>query len=214
MAAFDCDGTLWSGDSGQDFFYWEMEQGLLPEDVSGWARPRYQDYREGRVSEATICGEMVTLHAGLETVAVARAAEQFFASAVEKRIFPEMRDLVHQLADRGCEIWAVSSTCEWVVLAGARRFGILPDKVLAASAELEDGRVTKRLLRVPTGEAKPAALRQSLTKDLDAAFGNTVNDLAMLEMARHAFAVNPRPQLLSIARQRNWGIYFPAPVHV
>ena len=24
IAVFDCDGTLWSGDAGADFFYWEM----------------------------------------------------------------------------------------------------------------------------------------------------------------------------------------------
>ncbi|MGH9580072.1 MAG: HAD family hydrolase [Terriglobales bacterium] len=214
VAAFDCDGTLWSGDSGQDFFYWEMERGLLPEAVSGWARPRYEDYRDGRVVETTMCGEMVTLHAGLEAIAVARAAEEFFADRVEPRIFPEMQELVRQLAASGCEIWAVSSTCEWVVRAGARRFGIPPDRVLAARAEVEDGRVTNRLLSVPTGEAKATALRQSLAGELDAAFGNTMNDLAMLELARHAFAVNPRPQLQSIALGRNWGVYFPAPIQV
>lgn len=30
IAVFDCDGTLWANESGEDFFYWEIEQGLIP----------------------------------------------------------------------------------------------------------------------------------------------------------------------------------------
>jgi len=30
-----------------------------------------------------------------------------------------------------------------------------------------------------------------------------------LSMATHAFAINPNPDLLEIARQRSWDVYFP-----
>ncbi|MGB9104932.1 MAG: hypothetical protein WCC59_09245, partial [Terriglobales bacterium] len=40
IAVFDCDGTLWDADAGEQFFYWEMERGVLPDDVVGWARAR------------------------------------------------------------------------------------------------------------------------------------------------------------------------------
>jgi len=33
IAVFDCDGTLWSGDSGRDFFYWEIERGVVTRDA-------------------------------------------------------------------------------------------------------------------------------------------------------------------------------------
>src|SRR5262245_21606140 len=60
LVVFDCDGTLWSGDAGQDFFYWEIEQKLIPSEVAQWAVPRYAEYREGKVTEEQMCGEMVT----------------------------------------------------------------------------------------------------------------------------------------------------------
>ena len=44
IAVFDCDDTLWKGDMGAAFFYWEIEQGLIPEKVARWALPRYDDY--------------------------------------------------------------------------------------------------------------------------------------------------------------------------
>ena len=33
IAVFDCDGTLWSGDAGADFFYWEIERGLVGREI-------------------------------------------------------------------------------------------------------------------------------------------------------------------------------------
>lgn len=206
-AAFDCDGTLWAGDAGADFFYWELDRGLLPPEVAAWARRRYSTYEEGRVDEAVMCGEMVTLHQGLEDRVVAQAAEEFVAEIVEPRIFPEMRKLVAELSDAGCEVWAVSSTAEWIVRAGARRLGIAADHVLAASAVIENGRIMERLLRVPTDDGKARALRDAGITTLDAAFGNTLHDVAMLEMARHPFAINPRPALEKVARERGWAVY-------
>lgn len=52
VAAFDCDGTLWAADSGMEFFYWEIEQRLIPKDVAAWVVPRYAEYMAGRVEEA------------------------------------------------------------------------------------------------------------------------------------------------------------------
>jgi phosphoserine phosphatase len=43
----------------------------------------------------------------------------------------------------------------------------------------------------------------------DAVFGNSIHDLAMLELARCAFPVNPSPGLLEAAAKRGWGYYRP-----
>ncbi len=209
QAALDCDGTLWGPDSGEQFFYWEIAHGLLPQEVVRWAGPRYAEYKAGRVDEAEMCGEMVTLHAGLPAAELERAAEEFFAECIEPTIFPELRQLARRLQAEGCELWAVSSTNDWVVRAGARRFGIPEEQVLAATAKVENGIVTDRLVRVPTGPEKAAALQTALAKPPDVALGNSIHDLAMLEMARHACAVNPNPDLEAIARERGWAVYFP-----
>jgi len=210
LAVFDCDGTLWTGDSGEAFFYWAMEHGLMAKDVAAWAVYRYRDYKAGKVDEETMCGEMVTFHAGFSVAELERGAEQFFREKIAMHIFPPMQELALELGKRGCEIWAVSSTNEWVVRAGARRFGISPDHVLAACAAIEHGRCTGRLLRVPTGDGKAMVLRERFPDGaIDAAFGNTVHDVAMLSLARHAFAISPDAGLEFIARERGWMVYEP-----
>jgi len=63
---------------------------------------------------------------------------------------------------------------------------------------------------VPTDEGKAVALRERFPDGaIDAVFGNTVHDVAMLSLARHAFAISPDAGLESIARKRGWTVYHP-----
>jgi HAD superfamily phosphoserine phosphatase-like hydrolase len=209
VAAFDCDGTLWSGDAGERFFDWELKRGLVTPEVSQAIRTRYAEYKAGKVSEDDMCGEMVTMHRGLAEAAMMEAATEFMSSSFPGHVFPEMQELVRRLRDDGCEIWAVSSSNEWVIRAGMQQFGIPRDRILAAKVELDGGLVTARLVRVPSGAGKSKVLREVVKKNIDAAFGNSRWDVEMLEHAKHAYAVNPNPDLEALARQRGWTVYFP-----
>jgi phosphoserine phosphatase len=209
LAVFDCDGTLWAGDAGEGFFDWELKRGVVSGEVVRWARPRYADYRAGNVSEDDMCGEMVTMHRGLSEAQVQQAANQYFEENFVSQIFSEMRELVRRLQELSCDIWAVSSTNLWVIRAGMKYCGIPENRILAAAVEIENGRVTDRLVRVPTGAGKPAAIRDAIHKDPDAAFGNSRWDTEMLAMARHAFAINPNPDLEKAAPEQGWTVYWP-----
>ena len=156
-----------------------------------------------------MCGEMVTMHRGLSADAVQRAAIQYFDENFVGQVFPEMRELVRRLQQAGCDVWAVSSTNEWVIRAGMKHCGIAPDHILAAAVRIENGIVTDNLLRVPTGEGKPQAIRDAIRKNPDAAFGNSRWDAEMLAMARHGFAINPNPDLEKTAQGRGWTVYRP-----
>jgi phosphoserine phosphatase len=209
LAVFDCDGTLWSGDAGRDFFYWEIERGIVTRNVAELMLQRYRLYEQGIVDELAMCGEMVTMHSRLPVQGLYQAAKEFFEEVVAARIFPEMQQLTLQLAENGCEVWAVSSTNDWVVEAGTTRFGIPPARVLAACIHVEDGIATDRLSRVPTDELKALAIREVIGKPVDAVFGNSVHDQAMLEIARYPFCINPSLDLEVSARDKNWPIYWP-----
>jgi len=209
IAVFDCDGTLWSGDAGRDFFYWEIERGIVSPEVAGAMFERYRLYERGEVDELTMCGEMVTMHRDLPIAKLYAAAAEFFEELVAPRIFAEMQQLTLRLRDAGCELWAVSSTNNWVVEAGAARFGIERNKVLAACVHTEEGRATDRLHRVPTDELKVVAIHDVIAKPVDGVFGNSIHDQAMLEIARHPFCINPNPDLETVARARNWPLYWP-----
>ena len=210
QAVFDCDGTLWSGDAGADFFFYEIERGLIPPEAARQILARYEQYKAGAVDELSICGEMVTIHQGVAEKEIRALAAELFRTVIKPRVFPELRELTHRLAASGCTVWAVSSTNNWAIEEAAPYFGIPRERIIAACVEIENLCATGRLLRVPTDELKATAIEELIGPEVDAVFGNSMHDLAMLEIAKHPFAINPNPDLEQIARQRGWTVYQPA----
>lgn len=209
VAIFDCDGTLWGNDSGYGFMAWSLEQGLVSRATSDWIDNRHRSYRSGQVSEVAICGEMVQIYEGLREQELRKAAKQYVDEFVRPRKFPEMEELVAELRATGTELWAVSSTNRWVVAEGVSDFGIAEDKVLAAAVTVKDGVITGEIVDVPTGDGKAVALQRIGLTNPDSVFGNSIHDLAMLEMAKNPYPVNPSPALLTAAARKGWGYFRP-----
>jgi phosphoserine phosphatase len=224
VAVFDCDGTLWSGDAGSGFMRWTIEQGLLSPEAVSWLDQRYKAYLSGQISEVAICGEMVQVYRGLSESDMRAAAATFFSTQIERNIFPEMLAIVEELQSSGTEIWAVSSTCDWVIEEGVKRFSIPANRVLAAHVAIDSGLVADTILDVPTDQGKVAALARVGIIAPDAVFGNSIHDSNMLAIARTqiaqrrqdgiigAFPVNPSPALLERSARENWPVYYPASV--
>ena len=142
----------------RDFSLGSWNNDLVPDEIARWARPRYADYKAGQVAEEVMCGEMVTMHRGLREEMVQQACDTYFAQAMGANIFPEMRELVSRLRESGCDVWAVSSSNQWIIRSAMRFFGIPQDRILAAEVAIENGIITDRLIRVPSG---PESLRRS-----------------------------------------------------
>jgi phosphoserine phosphatase len=212
VAVFDCDGTLWSGDSGYSFMVWSIEQGLISRHSCNWIDNRYRAYLAGQVSELAICGDMVRIYEGLTERELRAAAAEFVRGFVPSRLFAEMAALLATLRHNGVELWAVSSTNNWVVAEGVREFGIPETRVLAAEVRVVGGVITSEILDVPTDESKAASLKRVGIHSPDAVFGNSIHDFAMLEMARCAFPINPTPDLIAAAARQGWGYFLPEAV--
>lgn len=212
VAIFDCDGTLWGGDAGHGFMVWTMEQGLVSRSTCDWMDTRYRAYLAGNVTELQICGEMVQMYAGLHEQELRSAAARYFDQYVRPHIFSEIASLVTALRESGVELWAVSSTNKWVISEGVRDFGIPEDRVVAAEVKVANEIITSELVDVPTGPAKAAALRRIGHPRPDAVFGNSLHDLAMLEIASHPFPVNPSSGLLEECAKRGWGYFRPSEI--
>ncbi len=212
VAVFDCDGTLWSGDAGSSFMHWTIETGLLSAEAAAWLHERYRLYRIGAIDELAICGEMVQVYQGLRVETLRAAAAEFFRLHIEPNLFPELQRVVASLQSRNVAIWAVSSTNDWVIEEGVKRFDIPASHVLAARTAAEHGFATGQLLDVPTDEGKVTALARAGVTRPDAVFGNSVHDAAMLAIARRAFPVNPTSALVERSVQEGWPVYYPASV--
>ncbi|MEO6803653.1 MAG: haloacid dehalogenase-like hydrolase [Granulicella sp.] len=214
VAVFDCDGTLWSGDAGSGFMDWTIESGLLSREAIDWLATRYRLYKRGEVSELAICGEMLQVYAGLQESELRRSAAEFFRTSIEPNIFPEMKELLATLKASGTDIWAVSSTNDWVIEDAVRRFDIPANRVLCARLRSDNGVLTDTLLDVPTDQGKVDSLTKAGIHAPDAVFGNSVHDAAMLAIARRAFPVNPTSALIERSITEGWTVYYPASVRL
>jgi phosphoserine phosphatase len=128
-----------------------------------------------------------------------------------------MRQLVERLRASGCDVWAVSSSNQWIIRSAMRYFGIPQNRILAAEVAVEHGTITDQLIQVPSGPGKVEAIRSALKSSPDhrpdCAFGNAIWDREMLAMSNHPFAINPNPDLKKVALANGWTVYQPDASH-
>ena len=92
---------------------------------------------------------------------------------------------------------------EWAYLNRPERLNAIGGFWPALGAILPDLCSTAHVIRRSTSAGLSRA------EQVDAAFGNSIHDAAMLNLARHAFAVNPNPDLEKLARLRELGVAYP-----
>ena len=209
-AVFDFDGTLWPGDAGSGFMHWSIETGLLSSAAADHILARHGSYHRGEVDEISICGEMTQIYRGLSEADVRESAARYFQQHVRPHFFPEMVKLVNHLQGAGVQVWAVSSTNNWMIEEGVRELNIPPERVLAAAVHSSGGVVSDTLIHVPSDEGKAEALVRAGLAHPDAVFGNSIHDLHMLQMARLPFPINPSQELAEYSANHGWPVYYPA----
>jgi phosphoserine phosphatase len=218
--AFDGDGTLWSGDVGEDFFFGILDSGRVSDvataevtriarerhiDASGSAaeiaRRIYDAYLHGDFDEERVCEIMTWICAGWSYADATAFAIGLVDEAFESRINSAAKTVIAGARKQGHEIFVVSASPRPVVEAAAAVAGIGAPHVLAATAVLEGDRFATAVHRpIPYGAGKAAALRAALGDlPLLAAFGDNAFDVDMLAMAELPVAVRPKPRLLERA---------------
>jgi len=220
--AFDGDGTLWSGDVGEDFFYGILESGKLSELAADaimraateagvtlgggavlTARNIYDAYLAGRFDEERVCEIMTWINAGWTTTDTTAFVMSVVSEKFASRIHPEVRIVIDEARRAGHEIFVVSASPRPIVEAAAAIVGVATTHVLAATAVLEGDRFAARVHRpIPYGAGKASALRARLgALPLLAAFGDNAFDAEMLAMSERPIAVRPKARLLDVANE-------------
>jgi len=219
VMAFDGDGTLWSGDVGEDLFHAAMRDAFLLED----ARPallaeaaRYgiqltgasdansiagrlmAAYLVGQYPERETCAMMSWCFAGRRSEEV----EALSRSVVEKedlarRLTPELGPVLEWARKRFIRCVLISASPRAIVEPAGRLWGFEAADVSAATPAVRSGLVVAELAApVPYAEAKLSAAQSLFGKARWlATFGDNVFDIEMLQAAELGVAVRPKPKL-------------------
>jgi len=218
VIATDADGTLWTGDVGEDLFHAFVERGIVhPEAFEAMrreardhalsdagtgqevARRIYAAYVAGTFPEERCCELMAWCFAGWTRAEVAA----FARDAIERvglgaRMHGEVLTLLDRARKAGLEVLLVSASPIAVVRVAGARAGFEEGQIVAARSGF-DGEVMRAEVErpIPYGAGKVVRLREHLGTDrpLLAAFGDNAFDVDLLQSARVGVAVRPKPRL-------------------
>ena len=215
--AFDADGTLWSGDVGDDVFRYAVSHGRLREaaraaieheattrgfdvfpDPNETAGHLFDAYVARRYPEREMCELMTWCYAG-HTLAQMQAlvAEALVAANHAQRLHQELAPVLAFARARGLRTIVISASPRATVEIAASKWGFESADIAAGTPAYEGGVIAPRMAGpLPYAHAKCVAGR-ALIGPLHwlASFGDNVFDLEMLREAELGVAVRPKPAL-------------------
>jgi phosphatidylglycerophosphatase C len=224
VLAMDADGTLWSGDVGDDLFHAFLRHGRVEtpafeairreardcslSDAGGGAdvaRRLYDAYVDGRYPEERMCEAMAWCFAGWTKGEVrAFARDVVDKGGLTERLQGETVGLLSRARQAGLVTVVVSASPADVVVEAASRIDIAPASVVAARSLWHEDVMLPDVERpIPFGDGKVSRLREHIGPDrtLYAAFGDNAFDVALLASARLGVAVRPKARLRSRANE-------------
>ncbi|MEW5356763.1 HAD family hydrolase [Streptomyces sp. 16-176A] len=134
--------------------------------------------------------------------------EEIYDEYMAERIWPGTRALAQAHLDAGQKVWLVTAAPVEIAQVIARRLGLTG--ALGTVAESVAGVYTGRLVGEPLhGPAKAEAVRAlAAAEGLDlsrcAAYSDSHNDIPMLSLVGHPYAINPDAKLRRHAREMDW----------
>ena len=217
VAAFDADGTLWSGDAGLDFYKYQIDNKL----ISGLPDNAWDSYLE-MIDKDVMKGLLwlAQINKGVPIDTLRGWAKDFVKEKKDLGYFDGITKLVNFLKDQGVKVFVVTASTKWSVEPAAIFHGIEQDNVIGVQTKIIDGIITdeqdgpvtwfdgkpKRLIEVSGGQAPFFAA------------GNSKGDLALLESATHVplviqsatenhFNFETEKQMKELAEKNGWHHY-------
>jgi HAD superfamily hydrolase (TIGR01490 family) len=146
--------------------------------------------------------------AGRQVSELVELGEEIYDELMADRIWEGTRALAQMHLDAGQRVWLVTATPLELAAIIARRLGLTG--ALGTVAEHHDGVYTGRLVGEPLhGPSKAEAVKalavaEGLELSRCAAYSDSSNDIPMLSLVGHPYAINPDARLRKHARREGW----------
>ena len=201
LAFFDMDGTLVGGDTNDITLHHFVKLGIAPSDMLIKLSECERKFFEGSLDINEFVRFAVTPLLKLSKEEQYKVLHETVRDLIIPLVKPGAKRALEFHKSRGDRIFIVTSTCDYIVEHVASLLGI--SDYIAAPMVKVDGRLTgKQCGIVPYQEDKVKRINEILTKDNlsledSYAYGDSINDLPMLMMCTHRFAVDPNEKLLN-----------------
>lgn len=200
LALFDMDGTIIDGDTNDISFNQYLAQGLIDKSIIDKLNYFEDLFYKGVLD----INEFVRFAVTPLLNFTKEKRDLVLDNIVKNNIYPKVRlDALKQIKfhkDRGDTVVIVTSTMDYLVEVVARYLKV--EYYLGAPMEQQDGRLNgKQAGIVPFQQdkitcVKEFAMQHHLSLEGAYGYGDSVNDIPMLSICEHKFAVNPNQKLL------------------
>ncbi len=210
LVFFDVDHTLMRGSTGNAFSSQSLKMGILG--VSDLARIMVWSvlYKAGRIGEKEMWEKSIDRLSGQDEAILCQACEISFNRTVRHRIYREaLRELRSHRLHGGLPA-IISGGPRHSVMLLARALSVT--EMATTWPNVVDGKISDlRGVEIMMGEAKTRAARRLCDKygvDLARcwAYGDSNSDVHLLGSVGHPVAVNPKPGLRALAREKGWQV--------
>jgi phosphoserine phosphatase len=214
VAAFDADGTIWDTDIGESFFKYQIKNGFAPSFIQD---PLHTFETKFQQEPKKAFLWLAQINEGRHLEEIKQWSKIHFNEINPFPFFDSIRELIIFLQELKVKIYIVTASMKWAVEPAAAILDIPSENIIGISTKIVDGILTSEqegILTWQEGKAQ-ALLHQTTGIKPFLCAGNTMGDLALLEIATHIRFANcalppshtvykSEQQLLAIAKSNNW----------
>lgn len=215
LTLFDLDGTLLPLDSDHAFGQFLVHIGWADAAEHGRRNDEFfVDYQAGRLDMDAYINFATAAWRQRSRAELDAVSARYMAEVITPALRDNARALVQRHRDAGDTLAVVTATNDFITRPITAAFGI--EHLIATELERDAaGRATGRVHGTPAlREGKIERVQQWLAQRglrwSDCAsitfYGDSTNDLPLLEQVTHPVATNPGPALARIAAERGWPI--------
>ena len=210
-AFFDVDNTIIRGASAYHIARGLRERGFFTRtDILRFAfeQAKYQLFGESHDQMDAVKAEASRIVKGWSVAEMSTVGEEVWDEVLASRVYSGTKAIIDEHLAKGHEVWLVTATPQELGRLIAHKLG--GTGALGTIAEHENGYytgvLTGGLLHGPRKAVAIKELAEQTGLDLAAsyAYGDSSNDVFMLEVVGHPCAINPDGKLRRTALERGW----------
>ena len=211
LAIFDLDNTLIGGDS--DYLWGEFlaEQGHVDGAIRQQQnRHYYAEYKAGRLDIHDFLEFQLQPLAGVDPEILDQLREQYLEEKVQSILLDKSFKLIADHRQQGHTLLIITATNSFITQPIAELMGV--SNLIASEAEMKDGRYTGKPIGIPSyAEGKVTRLNAWLKENNNQPeetwfYSDSHNDLPLLRIVNHPFAVDPDDILREEATRQGWPV--------
>ncbi len=207
---FDMDHTIINRDCDLSWKKFLVEKGIAKSETLDQAESFFRDYANGRLDIERFMEFQLSEFKNRTIKQLQELAQQHFVEYIKPRIYQDAVNTIRRIQRAGKPLAVLTATN--YIIARPLTEHIEVDALLAVRPEVKNNLFTGRFIPPYSGGSGKVVMgwdfcrKHGLNLTDAAYFGDSPNDLPILEAAGFPRVVNPEPELRKLAEKRKWTI--------